>query len=57
MVGGNKGGDSRWGMERVMDIAYGIGATILSGKMVRRHKLKMGTQVLTIAIKRARFPC
>jgi len=56
MVGGNKGGDSRWGMERV-DIAYGIGATILSGKMVRRHKLKMRMQVLTIAIKRARFPC
>ena len=28
-----------------MDITYGIGATTLSKKVVRRHKLKTRTQV------------
>ena len=28
-----------------MDIAYSIGTTTLSGKVVRRHKLKKRTQV------------
>jgi len=32
-------------MEGVMDIAYGTGATIPSGKMVSRYKLKIRTQV------------
>jgi len=30
---------------RIMDITYGIGATTLSEKMVRRQKLKIKTEI------------